>query len=60
MLTKYQSYSDKDLVHLLTKHRGYSEVIDELCDRVEKKANMNTCPICEGDIEEFLGDNDGK
>jgi hypothetical protein len=54
-ITKYAGYSNPELLQLLSDKREYSEVIDELCKRVETDA-VDTCPICDGDIGEFLGD----
>ena len=66
LMTKYRTYTNKELITLIDHKRHQSPIIDELCMRLEKN-NFNddlyvpsqvvqrtqetlTCPICEAKI----------
>lgn len=59
--TKYRSLTDKELLDKMHSSRGHSEVIEELCQRLEafmlheEKQDENLrekaeCPICEASL----------
>ena len=65
-MSKYRTYTNKELISLIDHKRHQSPIIDELCSRLEKN-NFNddlydssetcesvlesiTCPICEAKI----------
>lgn len=55
VITKYDGLSNAELLRMLHDKREYSELIDELCKRIESYA-VDTCPVCDADIQKYLGD----
>jgi hypothetical protein len=57
--TSYSHYSNEELLRYVDDKRGHSPIIEELCQRLEKKtlkeetqaANNNVeCPVCESQL----------
>jgi hypothetical protein len=65
-ITKYASFSNEELLSQLDAKRQHSQIIDELCSRLEKVSSGTLivdgankavrCPVCEA---ELLADYDG-
>lgn len=57
-LTKYQGLSDAELLQGLEENRAHSDVIEELCLRIELRepkfvsgSYRVECPVCEAELE---------
>lgn len=51
ILTAYARFSNEELLTELSNKRKYSQLLEELCQRVEQSIKDKWCPICEGNIE---------
>lgn len=58
--TKFSDYTDSELLSLVDDKRQHSELINELCERLEKRSATQvkedadhrvTCPVCEATLE---------
>lgn len=58
--TKFSNYTDSELLSLVDDKRQHSELINELCERLEKRSATQvkeddnhrvTCPVCEAALE---------
>lgn len=53
-MSKYRFMSDEELLMQVETARGFSPVIDELCDRLEaimeKEKPQLFCPVCEANL----------
>jgi hypothetical protein len=50
-MTKLHFFKDAELVRQLYIQRKYSDIIEELCRRLEQKEDQ--CPICGGNIPAY-------
>ena len=53
--TPYDHYSDEELLSRFDNLRPHSPVIEELCQRLEKRKTITgsgfvECPVCESDL----------
>jgi hypothetical protein len=48
-ITKYDRFTNRELLVELDNARQYSPIIQELCVRLENIGNE--CPVCEADLE---------
>jgi hypothetical protein len=48
-ITKHRLLTNAELLQQLSDKRFYSDIIEELCQRIESLAG--TCPVCDADLE---------
>lgn len=66
--TKFSNYTDSELLSLVDDKRQHSELINELCERLEKRSGAQvkedanrrvTCPVCEAALEADYDEGNG-
>jgi len=54
--TKHSVLTDEEFLRVLEDVKDYSPLLEECYVRITKKLEVSTCPICEGDITAYQGD----